>query len=207
MVFESKHPLVKIKLSILRDKKTKDKVFREALEEITSLLTYEALKDLETVPNGIITTPTGANVPSLRLKNELIALPILRAGIGMVEGVLKMLPTIKVGHIGIYRDEKTLEPHRYYYKMPSIKPAKIIILDPMIATGNSMCDAISVVKKSGYTDILAMALIGAPEGLENVTKNHPDVNIYIASIDEGLNKHGYIMPGLGDAGDRIFGTK
>ena len=108
MVFESKHPLVKIKLSILRDKKTKDKVFREALEEITSLLTYEALKDLETVPNGIITTPTGANVPSLRLKDELIALPILRAGIGMVEGVLKMLPTIKVGHIGIYRDEKTL---------------------------------------------------------------------------------------------------
>ncbi len=207
MVFESKHPLVKIKLSILRDKKTKDKVFREALEEITSLLTYEALKDLETVPNGIITTPTGANVPSLRLKDELIALPILRAGIGMVEGVLKMLPTIKVGHIGIYRDEKTLEPHRYYYKMPNIKPAKIIILDPMIATGNSMCDAISVVKKSGYTDIVVMALIGAPEGLENVTKNHPDVNIYIASIDEGLNKHGYIMPGLGDAGDRIFGTK
>jgi uracil phosphoribosyltransferase len=207
MVFESKHPLVKIKLSILRDKKTKDKVFREALEEITSLLTYEALKDLETVPNGIITTPTGANVSSLRLKDELIALPILRAGIGMVEGVLKMLPTIKVGHIGIYRDEKTLEPHRYYYKMPNIRPAKIIILDPMIATGNSMCDAISVVKKSGYTDIVVMALIGAPEGLENVTKNHPDVNIYIASIDEGLNKYGYIMPGLGDAGDRIFGTK
>jgi uracil phosphoribosyltransferase len=207
MIYESKHPLIKVKLSVLRDKNTPDKVFREVLDEITSFLTYEALIDIKTVKNGTIETPTGATVDCYKINRDLVVLPILRAGIGMTGAIVRMLPTIKVGHIGLYRDAKTLTPIRYYYKMPHVKDAKILIVDPMIATGNSMIDAINLVKQDGFKDITVIALIGAPVGLENVTKHHPDVNIHLAAIDDGLNEYGYIVPGLGDAGDRIFGTK
>lgn len=207
MIYESKHPLIKVKLSVLRDKNTSDKVFREVLDEITSFLTYEALIDIKTVKNGTIETPTGATVDCYKINRDLVVLPILRAGIGMTGAIVRMLPTIKVGHIGLYRDAKTLKPIRYYYKMPHVKDAKILIVDPMIATGNSMIDAINLVKQDGFKDITVIALIGAPVGLENVTKHHPDVNIHLAAIDDGLNEYGYIVPGLGDAGDRIFGTK
>jgi uracil phosphoribosyltransferase len=207
MIYESKHPLIKVKLSVLRDKNTSDKVFREVLDEITSFLTYEALIDIKTVKNGTVETPTGATVDCYKINRDLVVLPILRAGIGMTGAIVRMLPTIKVGHIGLYRDAKTLTPIRYYYKMPHVKDAKILIVDPMIATGNSMIDAINLVKQDGFKDITVIALIGAPVGLENVTKHHPDVNIHLAAIDDGLNEYGYIVPGLGDAGDRIFGTK
>ncbi|MGI6644429.1 MAG: uracil phosphoribosyltransferase [Bacilli bacterium] len=208
MVYESKHPLIKLKLSLLRDENTNDKLFRELLEEITMLLTYEAFSDISLITSEEAKTPTGSTVPIYKLEKEVVALPILRAGLGMVRGLTNLIPTIKVGHIGLYRDEKTLKPVRYYYKMPQNRlDGKIIILDPMIATGNSICDAISALKKDGYNDIIVIALIAAPSGLENIKNEHPDINIYLANIDEKLNEHGYVIPGLGDAGDRIFGTK
>lgn len=204
-----KHPLIEVKLDIMRDERTKAKEFREALEEIASLMTFEVFKDLDTVESDeIITTPTGAKLPRTKLARKIVLAPILRAGIGMVDGVRNMIPTARVGHIGIYRDEKTLEPHEYYYKMPQVENPIVCVIDPMLATGGSACDAIRAIKKRGYSDsIRLMCLVGVRQGVEAVEKEFPDVHIYLAALDDHLNENGYIIPGLGDAGDRIFGTK
>ena len=201
------HPLVEHKLSILRDKNTGTKEFRELVSELGMFLCYEAMKDavLEDVE---IETPL-QKVSARRLNEDKYAfLPILRAGTGMLDGLIKVIPNAKIGHIGMYRDEETLEPVRYFFKVPAdIKSREVLILDPMLATGGSGCDAIWQLKKEGVTKIKFLCLIAAPEGIEKMQKEHPDVKIYCAAIDEKLNESGYILPGLGDAGDRIFGTK
>ena len=201
------HPLVEHKLSILRDKNTGTKEFRELVSELGMFLCYEAMKDavLEDVE---IETPL-QKVSARRLNEDKYAfLPILRAGTGMLDGLIKVIPNAKIGHIGMYRDEETLEPVRYFFKVPAdIKSREVLILDPMLATGGSGCDAIWQLKKEGVTKIKFLCLIAAPEGIEKMQKEHPDVKIYCAAIDEKLNENGYILPGLGDAGDRIFGTK
>ncbi len=203
-----KHPLIDVKLSIMRDEKTKAKEFRESLDEIASLMTYEVFRDLETYDStSLIHTPTGIDLPKKKLKEKIIIAPVLRAGLGMVDGVRKMIPTARIGHIGMYRNEETLEPVEYYFKLPEVNNPLVLICDPMLATGGSAVAAISAVKKRGYKKIRLMCLVGVPEGIKAVQKNHPDVDIYIAAIDEKLNEKGYILPGLGDAGDRIFGTK
>lgn len=201
------NPLIQCKLSIMRDKETCDYNFRSCLEEIASLMTCEVFKDLETVETREIETPTGAKIKKVKLAKPIILAPVLRAGIGMVDGVRKMIPNARVGHIGLYRDEKTLTPVEYYFKLPQEKDATVVILDPMLATGGSIINAISAVKEHGYKDIRCICLIGAPEGKKAVEEAYPDIDIYIAALDDHLNEHGYIMPGLGDAGDRIFGTK
>lgn len=203
-----KHPLIEVKLDIMRDENTKAKEFREALEEIASLMSFEVFKDIKThETEEIIKTPTGIELHKHRLDKKIILAPILRAGIGMVDGVRKMIPTARTGHIGIFRDEETLLPHEYYFKLPKVENPLVVVIDPMLATGGSAIDAISAVKKRGYTDIRLMCLVGVPQGVKAVQTAHPDVNIYLASLDEKLNEKGYILPGLGDAGDRIFGTK
>jgi len=203
-----KHPLIDVKMSILRDERTKSKEFREALEEIASLMSFEVFKDLPTHPSDdVIKTPTGAVLHRTKLINKIILAPILRAGIGMVDGVRNMIPTARTGHIGMYRDEVTLEPHEYYFKLPNVKNPLVVVIDPMLATGGSACAAISAVKQRGYTNIRLMCLVGVQEGVDAVEKAHPDVDIYLAALDNRLNDKGYILPGLGDAGDRIFGTK
>jgi len=207
MVKEIKHPLISCKLSIMRDKNTKDLFFRNCLDEIASLMTSEAFKDLPTVESGEIETPTGCVIPRIRMAKELILAPVLRAGVGMVEGVRKMVPFAKVGYIGMYRDEKTLQPVEYFFKLPNDKDATVVILDPMLATGGSLIAAINAVKAHGYNDIRCICLIAAPEGKKAVEEAYPDIDVFVASIDERLNDVGYILPGLGDAGDRIFGTK
>jgi uracil phosphoribosyltransferase len=202
------HPLIEVKLNHMRDENTRPKEFREALDEIASLMTYEVFKDLEVVDyDTTITTPTGAVLPKKKIKENLIIAPILRAGLGMVEGVRNMVPTARIGHIGLYRDEETLEPQEYYFKLPEINNPLVLICDPMLATGGSAIAAINAVKKRGYNKIRLMCLVGVPEGISAVQKAHPDVDIYIAAVDDHLNEKGYILPGLGDAGDRIFGTK
>lgn len=207
MVTIVKHPLIEAKMSVLRDKNTKSKDFRECLNEIAMLMTFEILKDMEVVTTDkIITTPTGSKVKEVKLAKEVVLAPILRAGIGMIDGVKSILPTVSVGTIGMYRDEKTLKPHEYYFKLPRVDNPQVIVVDPMLATGGSAIMAIDAVKKRGYKNIKMMALVGAPEGLKALEKIHPDVHVYLASLDEKLNDHGYILPGLGDAGDRIFGT-
>ncbi len=201
------HPLIKVKMDILRDENTSTKDFRETLDEIASLMSYEAFKDLKTHQSeNLIHTPTGCTLNRTKLDKQIILAPILRAGIGMVDGVRKMIPTCRIGHIGMYRDEKTLEPHEYYFKLPVVDNPLVVIIDPMLATGGSAIDAINAVKKRGYKDIIMINLVGAPEGVARVEKAHPDVHIYLACMDEKLNDKGYILPGLGDAGDRIFGT-
>lgn len=208
MLTVCKHPLIDVKLSIMRDETTKAKEFRESLDEIGSLMTFEVLKDIETFDSEeMIHTPTGIDMPKKKLKNKIIIAPILRAGLGMVDGVRKMIPTARTGHIGMYRNEETLEPVEYYFKLPEVPNPLVIIVDPMLATGGSANAAISAVKKRGYTNIRLMCLVGVPEGVKAVETMHPDVHIYLASLDEKLNEKGYILPGLGDAGDRIFGTK
>lgn len=203
-----KHPLIDVKLSIMRDEKTKAKEFRESLDEIGSLMTYEVMKDIETYESDeMIHTPTGCDLPKIKLKNKIIIAPILRAGLGMVDGVRKMIPTARTGHIGMYRNEETLEPVEYYFKLPEVPNPLVLIVDPMLATGGSAIAAINAVKKRGYTNIRLMCLVGVPEGVKAVEKAHPDVHIYLAALDDYLNEKGYILPGLGDAGDRIFGTK
>ena len=203
-----KHPLIDVKLSIMRDEKTKAKEFRESLDEIASLMTYEIFKDLETYDSEcIIHTPTGYDLPKKKLKQKIIIAPVLRAGLGMTDGVRKMIPTARIGHIGLYRNEETLEPVEYYFKLPEVKNPLVLICDPMLATGGSAVAAINAVKKRGYKNIRLMCLVGVKEGIENVHKHHPEVDIFIAAVDEKLNDKGYILPGLGDAGDRIFGTK
>ena len=203
-----KHPLIEVKLSIMRDEKTKIKEFRESLDEIASLMCYEIFKDLKVVTSDeTYKVPTGVTLHKRKLESKIVLVPILRAGIGMVDGVRNMIPTARIGHIGMYRDEETLEPHEYYFKLPEVKNPLIVICDPMLATGGSAIAAINAVKKRGYTNIRLMCLVGAPEGVKAVEEACPEVPIYLATLDERLNDKGYILPGLGDAGDRIFGTK
>ncbi len=203
-----KHPLIEVKLSIMRDQKTKSKEFRESLDEIASLMCYEVFKDIRTVASEErITTPTGIDLPKVKLESKIILAPILRAGIGMVDGVRNMIPTARIGHIGMYRNEDTLEPVEYYFKLPVVENPLVVVVDPMLATGGSAISAIAAIRKRGYTNIRLMCLVGAPQGVKAVEKAYPNVPIYLAALDEKLNDKGYILPGLGDAGDRIFGTK
>ena len=201
------HPLIKHKLSIIRDKNTGSKEFREVITEISLLMGYEVTRDFPLEEVEIET-------PITKMKAEVIAgkkvglIPILRAGLGMVEGMLELLPAAKVGHIGLYRDPETLKPVEYYCKLPQdINERELIVLDPMLATGGSATAAIDFLKKRGAKSIRLVCIIAAPEGVEAVSKNHPDVDIYVAALDKHLNEHAYIVPGLGDAGDRLFGTK
>ena len=201
------HPLLQHKLSILRDENTGVKDFREVVSEIATLMCYEATRDLPLEEVEIKTPITTAKFKTIAGK-KLAIVPVLRAGLGMVDGILTLIPSAKVGHIGLYRDPDTLEPVEYYCKMPNdIAERDVIILDPMLATGGSASAAIQFIKNYDVKHIKLMNIIAAPEGVERVRKDHPDVAIYCAALDEKLNDHGYIVPGLGDAGDRIFGTK
>ena len=201
------HPLIKHKIAILRDEKTGMKQFRELVEEITTLMTYESLKDLKT-ETVTVKTPLEETQQQMVPDNSIAIVPILRAGLGMVNGIHVLFPTAKVGHIGMYRDEETLEPHEYYCKLPDgIENKLVLLVDPMLATGGSACDAIAALKTRGCKNIKLMSIIGAPEGVSRVAETYPDVNIYVSTLDRCLNENGYILPGLGDAGDRLFGTK
>ena len=201
------HPLIQHKLSILRDVNTGAKEFRELIEEITVLVGYEATRDLPLIEVEIQTPIQMAKTKVLAGK-KLAIIPILRAGLGMVDGMLKLVPAAKVGHIGLYRDPETVQPVEYYCKLPEdISEREVIVVDPMLATGGSASDAITMLKKRGCNDIRFMCIISAPEGIKKLTEDHPDVKLYCATVDEKLNDHSYIVPGLGDAGDRIFGTK
>ena len=201
------HPLISHKISILRDSATGSKEFRELVSEIAMLMGYEALRDLPTEYVEVKTPITTTKCKMLTSK-KIAIVPILRAGLGMVEGILSLIPTAKVGHIGLYRDEETLEPQEYYCKLPAdIEKAQVILLDPMLATGGSAVAAVDFIKARGCKNIKFMSLIAAPEGVKKLTEAHPDIQLYCACLDEKLNENGYIVPGLGDAGDRIFGTK
>ena len=201
------HPLIQHKLSIMRDKNTSVKEFRELVSEIAMLMCYEATRDLPLEPVEIETPVAKATVNRIAGK-KLAIVPILRAGLGMVDGMVSMMPNVKVGHIGLFRDPETLEPVKYYFKMPpDIGERDVIVVDPMLATGGSASAAIQFLKEDGVKHIKLMCIIGAPEGVARMQKDHPDVDIFVAALDERLNDHGYIFPGLGDAGDRIFGTK
>lgn len=201
------HPLLQHKLSILRDERTGVKEFREIVSEIAALECYEATRDLQLEDKVIKTPITTATFKTLSGK-KLAIVPILRAGLGMVDGILNLIPSAKVGHIGLYRNPETHEPVEYYCKMPSdIAERDVIVLDPMLATGGSAAAAITFIKGYGCKHIKLMNVIAAPEGIETIQKAHPDVDIYVAAVDEKLNENAYIVPGLGDAGDRIFGTK
>ena len=201
------HPLLQHKLSILRDENTGVKDFREVVSEIATLMCYEATRDLPLEEVEIKTPITTAKFKTIAGK-KLAIVPVLRAGLGIVDGILTLIPSAKVGHIGLYRDPDTLEPVEYYCKMPNdIAEREVIILDPMLATGGSASAAIQFIKNYEVKNIKLMNIIAAPEGIQRVHHDHPDVDIYCAALDEKLNDHGYIVPGLGDAGDRIFGTK
>ena len=201
------HPLVQHKVSLLRNKATGTKEFKELVSELATLLCYEATRDLP-LEEVEIETPIAVAHTKVLSGRKLALVPILRAGLGMVDGMLTLLPAAKVGHIGLYRNEETLEPVEYYCKLPSdIAERDVIVLDPMLATGGSARDAITQIKKRGARSIKFIGIIAAPEGLKALHEAHPDVDIYVAALDEKLNENGYIVPGLGDAGDRIFGTK
>ena len=205
-VYELKHPLIEHKLTNLRNKDTDTKLFRESLNEIAGLMVYEATKHL---PLKEIETETPIQKTKTKILEEPVTLvPILRAGLGMLDGILQLLPNAKVGHLGVYRNEETLEPVYYYAKMPSnVTESQVFITDPMLATGGSMIYTIDYLKERGVKNITMLCIIGAPEGIKKVMTKHPDVDLYIAAIDDGVNDKAYIYPGLGDAGDRIFGTK
>ena len=206
-VFVFDHPLIQHKVAILRDKNTSMKEFRELIEEITTIMTYESMRDVELVPVQV-ETPLEVTTQYKVADDSVAIVPILRAGLGMVNGVHKVFPTAKVGHIGMYRDEDTLEPHAYYCKLPEdIEHKTVFLIDPMLATGGSACDAITALKERGCKKIKFMAIIAAPQGVEKVATTHPDVPVYVSTLDRCLNENGYILPGLGDAGDRLFGTK
>ena len=200
------HPLVQHKLTIMRNKETSTSQFRQSLQEISMLMGYEVTRDFPLTYVDIETPLQPMKAPTIAGKKVVIA-PILRAGLGMVDGLLTLIPSARVGHIGLYRDEETCKPVFYYYKMPANKDRLVILTDPMLATGGSACDAISRLKEDGFKNIRMMALVASPDGIKAVNEAHPDVDIYVASIDEGMNEKKYILPGLGDAGDRIFGTK
>ena len=202
----TKHPLVKSKLTMLRDKETGNKEFRELVQEIATFICYEATLDAPLTEIEVETPIRIAKAPTTERKYAIV--PILRAGLGMVDGVSNFLPTAKIGHIGMFRDPKSLEPVDYYYKMPhDATEREILLLDPMIATAGTAVAAITFLKKNGIKQIKLLSLLVAPEGVARLYENHPDVKIYTAAKDECLNDHGYIVPGLGDAGDRLFGTK
>lgn len=200
------HPLITHKLAQMRRKETGTKDFRQNLDEIAGLMAYEITRDLP-VKEVEIETPV-TTCKTYELEKEIVLVPILRAGLGMVNGISNLIPTVKVAHVGLYRDEETLEPHVYFAKYPkNLEDSIVMIVDPMLATGGSAAAAIEMVKKQGAKQIRLVCLVGVPEGVKKVEDAHPDVDIYLASLDEKLNEHGYIVPGLGDAGDRIFGTK
>ncbi|MCD6186746.1 MAG: uracil phosphoribosyltransferase [Desulfuromusa sp.] len=206
-VFEVNHPLVKHKLGLIRQHDISTKDFRDLASEIARLLTYEATKDLETEPETINGWNGPVQVEKIKGK-KITVVPILRAGLGMMDGVLDLIPSARVSVVGLYRNEETLEPVAYYEKFTSnIGDRTALILDPMLATGGSLVACIDMLKKAGCTSIRGLFLVAVPEGIARVEKEHPDVDIYVASIDERLNENGYILPGLGDAGDKIFGTK
>ncbi len=201
------HPLIRHKLSIIRNKDTDTKKFREIISELATLMAYESFKDVPTQEIEV-ETPLEKTMQTVVKENSIAIVPILRAGLGMVDGILTLFPAAKVGHIGLYRDETTLEPQEYYCKLPSnIEEKVVMVVDPMLATGGSACDAIKMLKKRGCKTIKLMSIIAAPEGVTKVAEAHPDVEVYVSTLDRCLNEHGYILPGLGDAGDRIFGTK
>ena len=204
---ELNHPLITHKLAILRDKKTGTKEFRELIKEIAMILCYEAMKDVELVETEVTTPLTKMKTGKLD-EDKYAFIPILRAGLGMVDGVINVVPNARIGHIGMYRNEETFEPVNYFFKVPGgIENREVFLLDPMLATGGSAIDAVSSLKAKGVKKIKFLCIIAAPEGIKAVNKAHPDVEIYCANIDEKLNENKYIVPGLGDAGDRIFGTK
>lgn len=206
-LFIMDHPLIKHKLSLIRDKNTGSKEFREMIGEIAMLMCYEATRDLP-LEEVEIETPVGVAKTQVISGKKLAFVPILRAGIGMVDGVMRLVPAAKIGHIGLYRDPNNLKPVEYYCKLPGdIEEREVIVLDPMLATGGSAIAAIDLIKSKGVKNIKFMCIIAAPEGIKALTEAHPDVAVYCAAKDDHLNEHGYIVPGLGDAGDRIFGTK
>ena len=200
------HPLVQHKLSIMRNKETSTLEFRKLLREIALFMGYEITRDFPLTYEEIETPLMKMNAPTIAGKKVVIA-PILRAGLGMVDGLLELIPSARVGHIGMYRDEETCKPVFYYYKMPANKDRLVIVTDPMLATGGSAIDAINRLKEDGYQSIRLMCLVASPQGVKAVNEAHPDVDIYLASLDNDLNEKNYILPGLGDAGDRIFGTR
>ena len=200
------HPLIEHKMSQLRSVHTKTKEFRELVSEIATLVTYELSRDFQT-KTVEVTTPI-VKTKCQELKEEVVLIPVLRAGLGMVEGVCSLIPTAKIGHIGLYRDEETLEPKKYFFKVPeNTKNSLVIVLDPMLATGHSAAYAIQALKEIGVKNIRYAGIVGCPEGIKLLQEKHPDVDIYLAQEDSNLNENGYIVPGLGDCGDRLFGTK
>ncbi|MBD3109474.1 uracil phosphoribosyltransferase [Bacillus sp. AGMB 02131] len=206
-VYVFDHPLIQHKLTYIRDVKTGTKEFRELVDEVATLMAFEITRDMP-LEEVEVQTPVATAKAKVLTGKKIGLVPILRAGLGMVEGVLKVIPAAKVGHIGLYRDPKTLQPVEYYAKLPSdVEEREFIVVDPMLATGGSAIEAINSLKKRGAKNIKFMCLIAAPEGVELLKEAHPDVDIYIAALDEKLNEKGYIVPGLGDAGDRLFGTK
>ncbi len=207
MVKVLSHPLIEQKLTKMRSKECSSLQFRKNLNQIASLMTYEILMDYEMKPRTV-TTPTGATADGCDFDKEIVIVPILRAGLGMVQGIEELVPQARIGHIGMYRDEDTFEAVEYFYKMPAVpKNSRMLVVDPMLATGVSAADAISQLKKDGFTNITLVCLVGVQEGVDRIQKEHPDVKIFLAAKDPVLNDKKYIMPGLGDAGDRIFGTK
>lgn len=199
------HPLIQHKMSIIRDYRTGTKEFREALNEISGLITYEISRNFET-KEARVTTPIQETTVRV-LRKDVVIVPILRAGLGMVDGIHNMIPNAKIGHVGLYRDETSLQPVEYYAKFPDLPQATVLVVDPMLATGGSASFAVSAVKKRGAKDIRYVGLVGCPEGVARLQQDHPDVDIYLAAMDERLNEVGYIVPGLGDCGDRLFGTR
>ncbi|NJE64194.1 uracil phosphoribosyltransferase [Enterococcus durans] len=201
------HPLIQHKLTIIRDKDCGTKVFREVVDEIAMLMAYEVSRDMP-LEYVVIETPITKSTQKTLSGKKVAIIPILRAGIGMVDGILELIPAAKVGHIGLYRDEETLEPHEYFVKLPEdIDVRQLFVVDPMLATGGSAIMAIDALKERGASNIKFVCLVAAPEGVKALQEAHPDIDIYTAALDEKLNEHGYIVPGLGDAGDRLFGTK
>jgi len=202
-----KHPLIEHKLTFIRREQTSKKEFKELVDEVALLMAYEITKDFS-LQEIEISTPICKTQSNVVSGKKVVLVPILRAGLGMVDGILKLIPSARVGHIGLYRDEKTLQPVSYYFKIPSnCEDREFILVDPMLATGGSAAAAVEMLKDAGAKNIKFMCLIAAPEGVETFCKAHPDVKVYAAGLDEKLNEHGYIVPGLGDAGDRLFGTK
>jgi uracil phosphoribosyltransferase len=201
------HPLIRHKLAIIRNKNTDTKQFRDIVKELAMLMAYESFKDVPT-QEVVVETPLETTTQTVVKENSIAIVPILRAGLGMVDGILSLFPAAKVGHIGLYRDEETLQPQEYYCKLPANIDKKVVmVIDPMLATGGSAVDAVNMLKKRGCNKIKFMSIIASPQGVEKLAAAHPDVQIYVSTLDRGLNENGYILPGLGDAGDRIFGTK